>query len=193
MKPYLQKIQTYVANHRNEVTITGALVVMVLILVALFIYDTVPHYAYQPVKACDLLTPAKAQDLLDDKVIGTDANTPVVSGDTATSKCSYSDENADKNQMKVAAVAVRSAVDDKGVQQNKADFMTAREANDIQVVTGVGESAYFNKTSGQLNVLSGHVWLIISYGIGATPQNNDLSEAVKLARDLLSTPAIHKA
>lgn len=193
MKQQWHKFQTYAEAHRNEVTITGALIAMVIVLVALFIYDSMPHYAYQPVKACDLLTPSKAEDLLGNKVISTDANTPDVEGDTATSKCSYTDENADQNQMKVVAVAVRSAVDDKGVAQNKADFASAKASSGNQTVTGIGDSAYFNKTSGQLNVLSGHIWLIISYGIGSSPQNNDVNDAVKLARDILTASTIHKA
>lgn len=185
MNRYLQAVTTYVTTHRNEAVTTAVVAVVFIFVVALFIYDSTPHYVYQPVKACDLLTPAEAQDMLGDKVLSTDANTPVVSDDTATSKCSYSDENPDKSKMMVAAVAVRSAIDDKGAQQNKVDFATARANNDVEIVKNVGDSAYFNKTSGQLNVLSGHMWLILNYGVGSTPQTNTVDKAVELAHKVL--------
>ncbi len=181
----LQTVKTYIIVHQRNIVLWSVTVLVAAFLGSLFIYSMTPHYTYQPVKACDLLTPAKAQDMLGDHVLSVDTKDPVVSGDTATSKCSYTDANADSSKLKVAAVAVRSAVEDKGIQQNKTDFVQARSNNDVEVVKGVGDSAYFNKANGQLNILDGGNWIILNYGTGSAPQTNTVDDAVKLAHKVL--------
>jgi hypothetical protein len=188
MRNYVQSAKIYVTDHRKEFAIGAKVTVgatVLIALAALFIYTTTPHYTYQPVKACDLLTPTKAQDLLGDRVISVDIKAPVVSGDIATSKCSYTDENTDANKMIVAAIAVRSGINDKGVQQNKTEFATAKSNNTVETVKDLGDSAYFNKVNGQLNILEGRKWIIVNYGIGSTPEANTAEKAVELARKVL--------
>lgn len=167
----------------NEFILIVAGAVIATVIGGLFIYNAVPHYTYQPVNACELFTPDEAHDLLGDKMVGVDTNKPVVTKNTATSKCSYT--NGIIENMIVAAVAVRSAVHEPGIQQNKKDFAAAKSNNDVKDVKGLGDSAYFNRTNGQLNILKDRSWILISYGVGEKPGENKLEDAIKLARKVL--------
>jgi hypothetical protein len=190
MKKHIQTAKTYIAAHfkndNNEVTIGAVVIVIAAILVAMIAYGLTPHYTYQPVKACDIFTPLKAQDLLGDKVYSADKNEPTVVNNISTSKCSYSDQNNDTTKLKVAAIAVRSGTNDAGVAQNKADFSASKTGKNFEIIQGVGDSAYFNHDLGQLNVLSGSKWILLNYGVGATPESNTVKDAIKLAKVVLT-------
>lgn len=183
----MQAAKTYVAERSDlfvGIGIVGGLVVIVGVI-ALVVQLSGPRIVYQPIKACDLLTPAKAQDLLGDKVISTDANQPVISGNVATSKCGYTDENPDQSQMRLAAIAVRSAINDEGNVQNKSDFAQAKKAvGAAGEVKNIGESAFFDAANGHLNVLTGHMWLIANYGYAST-SGNTLEKATELVHKVL--------
>ena len=188
MNRYIEIAKDYVLAHKKQFrsgAIVAVCVVGVATLVALFAYNNPIVVIYQPAKACDLLTTEEAQDLLGDRVISTERNKPTLTGNAATSKCSYTDENPDQNRMIVAAIAVRSGVNDKGVKQNKADFGIAKTGKDVEVVKDLGDSAYFNRDLGQLNILDGRKWIILSYGVGATPKENTVDDAIKLAHEVL--------
>ncbi len=175
-------------THKKELVVGVAVVLVILAAIAaiaLFVYNSGPKIVYQPVEACDLFTPAEARDLIGGQVIGANAKKPVISDNVATSKCSYTDDNIDGNKMIVAAVAVRSGINDKGVQQNKTEFSSGRPSKNTEDVKGVGEKAYFNKELGQLNVLDGRKWIILSYGVGSTPQANTVEKAKQLAEKVL--------
>jgi len=183
MNHYISVMKTFFITHKKKF-ITGLYIFLglaaIAFVVALIIYNT--PKTYQAAKACDLLTPAKAQDLLGDKVISLESNAPIISGDTATSKCSYTDSNPDKNKMMVAAIAVRSGINDKGVLQNKNTFMSNKAANkNVETVNGLDGDAYFNAQLGQLNILRNREWIILSYGVGTAPETNTIEGATKLA------------
>jgi hypothetical protein len=188
MNQYIAATKSFAIAHKKKITVGAeiALGVLVLAIVALLFLYNMPKDTYQAVKACDLLTPIEAQDLLGNKVIGLNPDAPIISDDTATSKCSYSDTNHDEDKMRVAAVAVRTGINTKGVQENKKDFATNKSAESVEAVKNIGDSAYFDKSQGQLNILRGHEWIILSYGVGATPQDNTLDEATKLAKKVLN-------
>jgi hypothetical protein len=188
MNHYFQLAKSYVVGHKKAF-ITGAIVASVIaVLVVLFVLITVTNPSriiYQPVKACDLLTPAKAQDLLGEKVISVDTNAPVVSDNIAVSKCSYTDSNPVQEKMMVVAIAVRSGTNDEGVEQNKKDFAAKKPTSGVEAVKDVGDSAYFDPRVGQLNILDGRQWIILSYGVGSTPEANNADKAVELAHKVL--------
>jgi len=188
MNNLIKTTKTYITTHKRDSIISLVLILIIAGLVALFIYNNLSRIVYQPTDACDMLTPAKAQDLLGEKVISLDTKGAVISGDVATSKCSYTDENPNKDNMVVAAIAVRSGINDKGVQQNKADFATSRANGTVEDVKNLGDSAYFNPVRGQLNILDDKRWIIISYGIGAAPEANTLDKAIELANVVLDYP-----
>lgn len=185
MHHYIHTFTSYVTRHKKEFIIGAASLLASAFLVALYIYNNPPVVVYKPTNACAILTPAKAVELLGEKVISVDTKGSVVSDNIATSKCSYTDQNRDANKMLVAALAVRSGVNDKGVQQNKADFAARRPSVGMETVHNLGDSAYFNPVVGQLNILKGRQWIILSYGFGATPEANSLDKAVELAHKVL--------
>lgn len=190
-------IKAFYRDHKKGVSITlitlGALLLAALI--ALFIYTIIPKaapkvsYQYNPVNACNLVTMPEAHTLLGKDVIGSPVSDPTVSGDIATSSCSYSDENKDQLQMKVVAIAALSAVADSGVQTVKNEFMAKKSATGISVVPNLGDDAYFDPSLGQLNILKGKAMLRISYGVGATPQSNTLEDASTVAHLVLNNLA----
>lgn len=188
MKNKLQAVSHYISEHKQTIGTTAMAVIGVVVLVGLFIYNQPhgPKIVYQPVKACDILTPAKAMDALGDKIIGTDLNKPTIDGNLALSKCGYTDKNIDQNQMAEVSIAVQSAINDKGIAQNNADFKTRKsQATHIEEVTGLGDSAYYDKDAGLLQVLNGKQWLMISYGNGQTIVPKPLAETVALAQKIL--------
>ncbi len=192
MKQYIQAAKDYItASKRNELIIGMAIVAGVAVLIAAItytVYSSTPKVVYQPAKACDLLTSAEAKELLGGKAIDSSAKNPVVSGNTATSQCGYTDGNPDTENMIVAAVVVRSGVNDDGVQQNKTEFVNGKPTDNVEAVKDLGEDAYFNQKLGQLNVLNGREWIILSYGLGSAPEANTIDKAVELAYKVL--PAI---
>lgn len=188
VKTYVQTAKKYLAEHNEQtigIAITASLV-LIIAAIALAAHFSGPRIVYQPVKSCDLLTPAEAQTLLGEKFIGVDSKDPEITGDTATSKCSYTDDNPDKTQMIVVAVAVRSAINDEGIAKNQDDFAAAQANNDTDTITGIGEKAFFNKTSGQLHFLDEKSWMIVNFGLGENPAANTPEKAVELAKLVLN-------
>lgn len=186
-KKYLQAAKTYIAERSDLFVGIGVVAGLVLIvgIIALVVQLSGPRIVYQPAKACELLTPARAQDLLGDKVFSVDSNNPTIADNVATSKCAYTDQNADPTQMRIAAVAVRSGINDEGDAKNKAEFAQAKRAVGTEGnVEKLGESAFFNASNGQLNILTGHMWLITNYGL-ASATANTLENATELAHKVL--------
>lgn len=188
MPSYVQTTKNHLQRHTDVYIGIGIIMLIILVagLFALYIHSKAPNIVYQPTKACELLKPAEAQDLLGDRVIAADTNDPKISGDIATSKCSYTDTNEDQESLIITAVAVRTGINDAGDMQNKRDFNAAKSNNKTEDVKNVGDAAYFNKTNGQLNVLRKHDWIIMSYGVGAFPQTNTIERNLQLAQKVLN-------
>ncbi len=188
MKSHIKTAWQYIVAHRKQVIAVAITVILLAILIITLVIalrpKPAPKLAYQPVKACDLFTISEAHALLGKDVVG-NVTDPVVAGDTATSKCSFTTLSADENAVTVAAVAIRSAVSKKGISKNADDFTTAAAQTGNQPVTSLGDKAYFNPTRGQLNVLDGRQWLIVSYGQGVAPESNSLDKDTELARIVL--------
>ena len=188
LKKYLQAAKTYIAERSDLFVGIGVVAGLVAIvgIIALVVQLSGPRIVYQPTKACELLTPARAQDLLGDKLFSVDSNNPTIKDDVATSKCAYTDQNPDQEQMRIAAVAVRSGINDDGDAKNRAEFAQAKNtiaaASDVK---GIGESAFFNASNGQLNILTGHMWLITNYGLASSAGANTLEKATELAHKVL--------
>ena len=194
MNKYLQAVKTYFSSAAGkDIVIGGAVIVAVIALIVaivMFIQNSGPRLDYQPDVACDLLTEQKAKEMLGDQVLHQNPANPTLQADVATSKCAYTDANPEQDQMKIAALAVRSAVNDKGSEKNRAEFAAAKSARGVEAVKNVGESAFFNPELGQLNILKGRNWIITSYGTGSAPQTNTLEDARELAQKIISTPQL---
>lgn len=182
--------KTYVIDHKKQFITGGSVVLAIVIIVlalALYSYNTrQPKVIYEPATACVLLTPAEAKTLLGNATINGVSTPPVQSGTTATSQCSYSDGKADTANAVVAAINVRSGIDDTGIKLNKLQFESGKPKDNVQDVPNVADSAYFNEILGQLNVLKGSTWVVMSYGSGASPETNTLDDAIKLSKLVLN-------
>ncbi|QHN43142.1 hypothetical protein GII36_04815 [Candidatus Mycosynbacter amalyticus] len=184
MNHRLRSVKLYVAQHTQcLLTMLFAIVLLAagMGLVVWFAHTTAPKVVYDPTNACKLFTTEEATDLLGSATIQSVDDAPVVSRNTAVSKCGYTDGNHDQNQMVVAAIIVRSGINDDGVLENKRDFVKSQPRGATEVVQGVGDAAFFNTSNGQLSVLDGRDWLILSYGVGADPSSNTKDQALKLA------------
>lgn len=178
----------YIDKHRDNLTtaaILVALVVAACAVVFFFVERSKPNIVYQPTKACDLLTVARAKSLLGNAALKTADEAPATGRETAVSKCGYTDGNPDMNNAIVAAIIVRSGINDLGDAKNKSEFVAGASGVGVQTVKDLGEKAYFNSQKGQLNILRTHDWIVISYGIGAAPETNTLEKAAELARSIL--------
>lgn len=185
---HIQAAKTYIQTYKKELIIGSSVIaglLALIIVIALFIYNTTPKIVYQPAEACSLFTEAEAQTLLGNKALKSGENNPTQSANIATSQCGYTDGNPDTTNMIVAAVAVRSGINDNGVQQNKTEFAAGKPSKGVETVKDLGDGAYFNQVRGQLNVLKGHDWIILSYGIGSSPEANTLDKAIELAHVVL--------
>lgn len=194
MNKYIQTAKTYITTRNKEFVVGVAVIlggIILVIVIALFIQNNTPKIMYQPAKACDLLNLAEAKELLGSKTVSSTSKDPVLSrsGNNAASECGYTDGNPDVDNMIVAAISVRSGVNDDGVQLNKTEFATNKASKNVEIVKDLGDSAYFNLKLGQLNVLEDRNWIIFNYGIGSAPETNTVDKAVELARKTLQSTA----
>ncbi len=177
------------ASSRKELIIGGIVIIVAMVIIgaiAIFIHNTTTKIDYQPAIACELFTLDEAKELMGANSIGSGVTEPTLSGNLSTSKCGYTDGNVDTANLVVAAIIVRSGVNDKGVTQNKEEFESGRPLDNVQLVNGVGDSAYFNEANGQLNILDGYNWVIVSYGPGSDPVANTLEDSVELAKKVIN-------
>lgn len=190
MKDITRQIKTFVQDHSQAFkvgAITFSIVAVAVLCVALFSYNQKSNQVtltYSPVSACALFTTSDAKELLGNDILEANTNKATIAGNRATSKCSYTDQGVDV--MKVIAVAVRSAINDQGIQENKDDFAASKKANTVQTVTGIGDEAFFMPANGQLNILDGRGWILISSGTGDDLSAYTLDDAMKVARKVIS-------
>ena len=161
-------------------------VCIVLLIGALFVYNWRSQHKevklqYQPAGACQAFTGDDAKKILGNNVIKQGEDKATLSGDTATSKCAYTDKSLDN--MASIAIAIRTGVTDAGVAQNKTDFAANRKASAAEDVPGLGsEEAFYNKTSGMLNLRDGIVWIMINYTRGGELVADSEDKAIEVAR-----------
>lgn len=189
MKKYIQTVRTYITSRNNkELSIGIAIIgtaIALIVTIAAFVFNSIPKVVYQPADACVLFTLQEAKELLGGRAMKTNVGQPVQLGDTTQSRCGYTDGSSEQASMVVAAIMIRSGINDKGVEKNKSEFAASKPSKGIESVTDLGDGAYFNQVNGQLNVLDGRNWIIISYGIGSAPESNVVANAVDLARKVI--------
>ena len=181
MKSHLSIALSYIREHKQTIGTTTMAIIGIALLIGLFIYNQPhgPKIVYQPARACDMLTPPKAIVALGDKVNNIEADKPAVSGNTATSKCAYTDASPSAAQRAEATLLVMSAINDAGIPQLKKDFTTLQtKTPHAQPVAGLGDSAYFDQDSGLLYILSGKKLVLLSYGISVSTDQNPVSKPI---------------
>lgn len=141
------------------------------------------------VVACDILTEATAKNILGDAAAKGDlpAGSQVSTKDLSVSSCIYTAKIDPAAAVRISntkgvSVLVRAAKTNSGAASNKAQFGSAKPAG-VQDVAGIGDAAFFNPQYGQLNVLKGGNWYILSNYSGSTT-GGTLESNKKLA-DLL--------
>lgn len=188
MNEHVETTKVYIKTHRTELIIGVSIALAAVILMAAIVfvvYNSTPKIVYQPAKACDLLTMNEAKELMGDSTLNSNSRDPVQSGDITTSNCGYTDGNPQTDDMIVAAIIVRSGINDKGVEQNKTEFSAGKPTENVDAVKDLGDDAYFNKQNGQLNVRDGRNWIIFSYGPGSASTANAIEHTVELARKVI--------
>lgn len=128
-------------------------------------------------EACDILTPELAK-----KIIGNDASAKArdTSSDAiVVSNCTYF---SDANQLSVGLLA-RSARDKTGANTNQSQF-ASKKPIDAQNIVGYGDSAFWLARYGQLNILKGNTWYILSTGPVAV-QKHTLDQTKQFADQII--------
>ncbi|HEU4966469.1 MAG TPA: hypothetical protein VFT53_03230 [Candidatus Saccharimonadales bacterium] len=127
--------------------------------------------SYAAVDACSIMTNNVANQILGNSAIR--ATTPAdaeSTSDIAFSNCAYSaGPNIDPPHM--ASLAVRSAKDSAGAASNKSVFTIAGRPAGVQTLTGYGDAAYWDPGMGQLDILKGNNWYIVTNYTGTSPAN----------------------
>lgn len=189
IKKYIADVRTYAASQSGKEVLIGLSVVICLValvvVAVVFIQNSGTKIVYQPAVACELFTEDEAKEMLGQQVLHQTPANPTLQSNVATSKCSYTDVNPEQDQMIVAAVAIRSAVNDKGAEKNELEFTAASTAKNVEIVKNIGDSAFFNPQLGQLNILKDRDWVIVSYGVGSDPKSNPLDKAIELAQKVI--------
>lgn len=188
MKRFTPSALKTIRSHKKPLVIGAGVIAGLIALTmggVLLVESQKPKIVYEPVNACALLTTEEAAELLGSRTLRSDAKEPIVTENVATSRCGYTDGAADITKMRVAAIIVRSAINDDGIDQNDTEFAESKNEQTNEAVENIGESAFFNPVRGQLNVLDGTTWTIMSYGVGETPQANTVEDAVQLARKVI--------
>ncbi len=189
MKRYVTRAKDYVLTNPRRVKIaliSFGVLFACGVLSALYIYNNqskVIELDYNPVVACTLLTNSEAKEILGPNIIDSNKNDVTVTQTRATSKCSYSDKNIDN--MAVIGLAVRSAITKEGIEENKHDFAASRAANKVEPVAGIGDEAFYIPANGQLNILKGRAWILITYGFGDDTATYTLENAKKVAAKVI--------
>ena len=192
MNQDLQTTKEYLRAHKAEVVIGVAIIACLIALIGGIVFfvnksNTKPEIVYQPADACEMFTREEAKELLGERLLRTTTQKPTQTANTAVSKCGYTDGNPEVENMVVAAVVVRSGINDEGTQLNKTDFAKSKPKDNAKMVKDLGEDAYFDEKLGQLNILRGHEWIILSYGVGEAPGLNTVEQAVELAHKVIAS------
>jgi len=140
------------------------------------------------VDACDVLTETVAKQVLGEGASKGDTSAGNASSDdVSVSNCTYTFKTvtsgsalAQAQSTTATGLLVRAAKTKAGAEGNKAVFGSSRPAG-VQDVSGYGDKAYWNPTYGQLNILKGNNWYILSHYTGVNPAQGTLDQAKQLA------------
>ena len=139
-----------------------------------------------PKDACNYLTAAVATKLLGEGAEKGTGNAPIASEDISVSTCIYTSKAgatvADVKNMRSATLLVRTPLTAAGAASNDEPFDTLKTG--AIAVEGYGEKAYWDPELGQLNVLKGGAWLIMSFG-KASLHEASLDDTKKLANEII--------
>jgi len=138
-------------------------------------------------EACQRFTLAEAKQLLGNQAKA--GSNPVPDSndqDLNVSSCTYTQQNLPDQQPpqkhQAATLLMRRPLSSKATQTNQAEFGPLKPT-DVQDVSGLGDKAYWDPEHGQLNILKGDIWYVLSIGT-STPAERSLDQTRTMA-DLL--------
>lgn len=184
MKDFWEKTKLFISRNLAQVVTVAIIIALVSLGAAVSIYQS-HRLAYPATEACSLLTEATAKQVLGEKVIGITSGEPITEGDVSTSKCSYTDANPVEAEMKIAAIAVLSPRNASGETTITSSFQSAKSSSGIQAVRDIGDSAFFDKSIGQLNVLVDDIWMKFSYGPAESVEATTVDSQLDFAKLIL--------
>ncbi len=113
-------------------------------------------------KACDVFTSDDAQSVLGSGTTQTPSQTDSASAGQAVTTCTYRYDPGSLSDVVNASVLLQASTPN----DMKSEFSNGRPEDAVNV-SGYGDSAYWSQSNGQLNVLKGQYWTIITAGSGA--------------------------
>ncbi len=140
------------------------------------------------VDACDVLTQAAAEAALGADIEKGDTSAGNAStNDISVTNCVYTNKAATTGSIqerlqsnRSIGILARSGKTKLGAESNKAPFTSAKPAG-VEDVSGYGDEAYFNPATGQLNILKGGNWYIVTYKIGTGATKSTMADTKPLA------------
>lgn len=133
------------------------------------------------VDACDVLTEAIAINILGDAAAKGDLPaSDVATEDVSVSSCVYTAKIDPVAAVRISNtkgvnILVRAAKTTAGSDSNKSQFTTLKPAG-VEDVAGIGNAAFYNPTYGQLNVLKGGNWYIVTNYSGSANGTLELDQ-----------------
>jgi hypothetical protein len=186
------------AKKRNTINkgvlITGLLVCAVLIawLASLMFPQSKPPRISTPKStappkvstACKLFTLADAITILGARTKNDPSIMDAYSTDAEITICRYSIASAPLPEVtKLVSVLVRTAKTAEGAEYNRSIFGDARPA-ESEIITGVGDTAFWEERLSYLNILKGDTWYIIENREGVKADSGDLETSLKVYEQL---------
>lgn len=145
------------------------------------------QHTINTVNACDVLTKDIAKQFLkEEPELGSDTASSQSSDDIKVSSCTYSTKFVigQPSSLKTISLLVRSPKTQTGFDDNLQGFEDQKLSGDEEV-SDYGDKAYWSPQNGQLNILKGGNWVIVTAG-NITPASRDLSitkQAVELFKN----------
>ncbi len=118
-------------------------------------------------KACDVFTLKDAQSVLGQGASKTSSQTDSVNNQKSVTTCLYSYDPGSFSDLVNASVLLQGSPSDSAMQS----FEEGRPEG-AQDVKGYGDQAYWDPNLGQLHILKGQYWVIISAGSGPLNQRD---------------------
>jgi hypothetical protein len=116
-------------------------------------------------KACDVFTLADATAVLGEGATQTPTHSDTISAQKSVTTCLYSYDPGSLSDIVSASMLLQGAP----AGQTQQSFTQARPAN-AETIKDYGDQAFWDPSLGQLNILKGSYWVIISAGSGPLNQ-----------------------
>lgn len=147
--------------------------------------------AFVAVDACDVVTQSVADQVLGSGSTKSDTSAGNASSDdVSVSNCNYLNKPHTGNPLQDAkngttlGLLARAAKSSAGANSNKAVFGSQKPSG-VEDLSGYGDKAYYNPQYGQINILKGNNWYILSVKKGVDSRVVSTLDVVKPFADAI--------